>query len=631
LGCNAITLQNLKEASKPVLQRRFDQPLSYLASRNPQFVGRKAILQEVWDKLCFHATVALSGLGGMGKTQTALEFAHRHRHEYQAVLWCLADTTETLTAQLANLVIPLKLPLQQQQDENLRLVLDWFATHSHWLLILDNADEIKLLKTWLPQLRQGKVLVTTRAQVTEPLLRKVALSEMEALEAASLLWDRATDLPVNGETWREWEQARALAKTLGYLPLALDQAGAYIREANCSFARYAQLFEQFPLRLLNERGELPDDSDHPDPVAGTWLLSFEKVKQNELAVQVLYQCAFLHAEGIVQEIFAELDPIKYDKAIAQILRYSLLKRDDQAQMLSIHRLVQMVLRAQLSTEEQKTVVTQVVVGLTFACPDPKNSDFMAWIERGGAWLLNARAGEQWSHRLELQTEAMGALFHQMGYYLHAIGDYPQALPLVQEASEIFGQVLGKLHPDYAQSLNGLAELYRAQGQYEQALPLHQEASEIFGQVLGKLHPDYATSLDNLANLYRAQGQYEQALPLSQEALKIREQVLGKLHPDYASSLNNLALLYYSQGQYEQALPLYQGASEIYRQVLGKLHPDYALSLHNLAALYRAQGQYEQALPLFQEALRILTHALGEQHPHTKIAKGNYEGCLNRDS
>jgi len=176
-------------------------------------------LQEVWDKLCFHSTVALSGLGGMGKTQTALEFAHRHRHEYQAVLWCLADTTETLTAQLANLAIPLKLPLQQQQDENLRSVLDWFATHSHWLLILDNADELKLLKTWLPQLRQGKVLVTTRAQVTEPLLRKVALLEMEALEAANLLWGRATDLPVNGETWREYNRAQILAKTLGYLPI----------------------------------------------------------------------------------------------------------------------------------------------------------------------------------------------------------------------------------------------------------------------------------------------------------------------------------------------------------------------------------------------------------------------------
>jgi len=260
--------------------------------------------------------------------------------------------------------------------------------------------------------------------------------------------------------------------------LALDQAGAYIREPNCSFARYAQLFEQSPLRLLGRRGELPDDSDHPDPVARTWLLSFEKVKQNELAVQVLYQCAFLHAEGIVQEIFAKLDPIEYDEAIAQILRYSLLKRDDQAQMLSIHRLVQMVLRAQLSTEEQKTVVTQVVVGLRLAYPSPQNPDFMAWTERSRAWLLNARAGEQWSHQLELQTEAMGTLFNQMGYYLHAIGDYEQALPLVQEALKIREQVLGKLHPSYATSLNNLANLYYSQGQYEQALPLLKEALKI---------------------------------------------------------------------------------------------------------------------------------------------------------
>jgi len=450
-------------------------------------------------------------------------------------------------------------------------------------------------------------------------------------------------------------------------------------------------------------------------VATTFDLSLEQVeKRKPAAVELLRICAFLDSDQIAEEIFqawtwnnlirqyissarfwkrlqnaftlliaatrgkplatsdrllSELasDPLKFDEAIEALLRYSLIKRDET--WLSMHRLLQRVVRHQLPEPKEYAERVMNAVNAVFPSPEFKNwatcerllpsalvccqniKTYAIQTETAGR-LLNQtasylddkanyeRALPLYQEALKIREQVLGKLhpsyaqgLNNLASLYYSQGQYEQALPLLQEASEIWGQVLGKEHPSYAQSLNNLAALYRAQGQYEEALPLYQEASEIWGQVLGKQHPSsYASSLNNLAELYESQGQYEEALPLYQEALKIREQILlGKQHPDYARSLNNLAGLYSSQGQYEEALPLYQEALKIVEQVLGKQHPLYATSLNNLAKLYDSQGQYEQALPLFQEALRIFTHALGEQHPHTKIAKGNYERCLNRDS
>jgi tetratricopeptide (TPR) repeat protein len=676
-GCNEIALRNLGEQTKPVLKQRreFAQRFENLPfERNPHFTGRDTVLRELLETLHFHGAAALSGMGGMGKTQTAVEFAYRYRHEYQAVLWCFADSAENLSLNLANLAMTLPVPLQQQQAENLKAVSEWLSTHEHWLLVVDNADDLKLLKPWLPRWKRGTVVVTTRADVTEPYVKRVALREMKSVEAVNLLWARATDVEFDAlrsdhATLTERFHARQLAETLGYLPLALDQAGAYIRETQCNFARYLELFKQFPLRLLAKRGELYHDADHPDPVATTWLLSFDKVRAHPLATQILHQCAFLHGDGIVQTVFADLDPLEYDAAIREILRYSLLKREEQRGLLTMHRLIQIVLRAQLPEAEQQAVAGQVVTLLVAACSRDE-TDFTTWLQQRAEWLPNAREGARWIQQWQLQLEDAGTLLNNMGYYLEKIGNYDQALPLYQEALEIKEQVLGKQHPSYATSLNNLAYLYYSQGQYEQALPLYQEALKIDEQVYGRNHPDVATDLNNLAGLYRAQGKYEQALPLYQEALEIREHVLGKQHPDYtkslnglavlyysqgqyeqalplyqealkirehvlgkqhplyATSLNNLAMLYYSQGQYEQALPLFQEALKIREQVLGKQHSDYASSLNNLAGLYYSQGQYDQALPLSQEALKIFTKVLGEQHPFTQAVKRNYSGCLS---
>jgi CHAT domain-containing protein/Tfp pilus assembly protein PilF len=209
--------------------------------------------------------------------------------------------------------------------------------------------------------------------------------------------------------------------------------------------------------------------------------------------------------------------------------------------------------------------------------------------------------------------------------LYRQGRAPEAVPLAQKALDITKQLLGQRHPDYAQSLNNLAQLYRSQGEYAKAEPLYRQALALRKQVLGQRHPSYAASLNNLALLYQAQGEYGRAEPLFRQARDIAEQVLGRRHPLYAVSLNNLAELYRVQGEYAKAEPLLRQALEIKKQVLGERHPDYATSLRSLALLYLEQREYARAEPPCRQALEITKQALGERHPDYAQSLNNLAG------
>jgi CHAT domain-containing protein/Flp pilus assembly protein TadD len=195
-----------------------------------------------------------------------------------------------------------------------------------------------------------------------------------------------------------------------------------------------------------------------------------------------------------------------------------------------------------------------------------------------------------------------------------LGDYEKALSHMLEFKAIREKNLGKEHPDYASSLNNLAILYREMGDYEKAEPLALEALAIRQKVLGKEHPDYLGSLNNLANSYNAMGNYEMAEPLYREALSLKEKVLGKDHPDYAQTLYNLAVLYVTMGKYEVAETLFLQAKDVFEKELGKEHVLYANSLEGLAVVYDHMGNYNKAEPIYLEAKTIREELLGKEHP-----------------
>ncbi|MDQ2906895.1 MAG: FxSxx-COOH system tetratricopeptide repeat protein [Chloroflexota bacterium] len=613
--------------------------------QNPFFTGRDTTLKQVHSALrAGKATAvtqpqAFSGLGGIGKTQIAVEYAYRYRAGYQAVLWARADSREALVSGFTDIARLLNLPEKdaQNQDIIVSAVTRWLATNKGWLLILDNADDLTIVRDTLPREQPGHILITTRASAVGKIARRVEIDTLPQEEAALFLLRRAGIIGRNAAaskaTAENYTKAKEIAEALDGLPLALEQAGAYIEETGCGLAGYLDRYWKRQGELLQWLGTLTND--YPRPVATTWELSFQKIEEaNPTAARILCCCAFLHPDEIPEELLLEdlsdkeppLEPIAADEfeldiAIAELLKYSLVERDPMTKMLSMHRLVQVALKSRMDDGTQRQWVERVVRVLAHIFPDV--GDYKTWplCER---YILHAQACLESTEQWDVATQETARLFNQSGYYLNERGQYTQALPLYQRALAIHERVLGHEHPDTARSLNNLAELYRTQGNYEQALPLSQRALALYEQVLGSQHPSTATSLNNLALLYYAQENYEEALSLSQQALAIRERVLGPDHPDTATSLNNLAGFHKNQGNYEKALPLYQRALVIRERVLGPDHPDTACSLHNLSGLYFAQGNYEEALPLSRRALTICEKALGPDHPNTVLVQKNYD-------
>jgi tetratricopeptide (TPR) repeat protein len=207
-------------------------------------------------------------------------------------------------------------------------------------------------------------------------------------------------------------------------------------------------------------------------------------------------------------------------------------------------------------------------------------------------------------------EQIKRLFEQTSR-LYQEGRYQQAISVAQELCDLTEDNLGAQHPDFAASLNNLAELYRAVGDHEAALPLAREALEVYSAALGEQHPDFATGLNNLAGLYRDMGDYAAALPLLRQALEVRRAALGEHHPNFATSLNNLAALYHATGDPAAAVPLLRQALEVTRAALGEHHPNFATSLNNLARLYVAVDRPEEALPLMEQAAAVEDHLIGQ--------------------
>ena len=602
-------------------------------ARNPYFTGRDTILQNLHEALSKDsATVltqgyAISGLGGIGKTQTAVEYTYRYRSDYRYIFWVRADTEVVLQTGFVEIAKLLDLPEQNatNPDDTVQAVKHWLEQTGEWMLVFDNADTPEMLKAYYPRTPRGHILLTSRAQLFDTLgiTRPLALEKMDPEEALDFLFKRTARTQSD---IAEQQAAEQLAEELDYLPLALEQAAAYITAKKARFQDYLASFLRQRLALLNKAQ--PRTGDYPASVASTWVLNFQEVEKDPVAADVLRVSAFLSPEAIPLELLSEgasqlgpvlaeaiatsEDPLALNEALEPLTRYSLIRLDIDAQTYSIHRMVQEVVKDQLGVELQAQWAERVVRAVAQSFPEV---DYETWTrcERYIPHALICAAHiDRWSMTF---WEARNLLL-EVGIYFYERGQYWEAEPLWKSVQAICEQVLGPEHPNTLSSLNTLAVLYADQGKYELAEPIYQRALEASERVLGPEHPDSLSSLNNLAGLYRNQGKFELAEPLYQRALEARERVLGPEHPDTLSSLNNLAILYADQGKFELAEPLYQRALETSKRVLGPERPDTLSYLNNLANLYADQDKYELAEPLYQRALEAKERVLGPEHPDT---------------
>lgn len=609
---------------------------------NPFFLGRDDELIELHSHLqADHVTAlsqpqAINGLGGIGKTQLALEYAYRYHQNYQAILWAGAENADALISSFIALATLLQLPEREAREQSVTVqaVKTWLQTHREWLLILDNADDLTLLPDFLPPNLEGQVLLTTRAAVTGRLARRLEIKPLLPEQGALFLLRRAallaSDASLEQASLKDRELALQIYQELGGLPLALDQAGAYMEETGTDLTGYWAIYQQHRVELLQLRGGLI--ADHPAPVATTWSLSFKHIEEkNPAAADLLRVCAYLAPDAIAEEILTEgasslgavlapvaADAFRLNQAIEALRAHSLVRRDPGGKTLSVHRLVQAVLKDEMKEAEKQTWTTRVIQAVNLAFPLAEQSTWPQCERLLPHTLLLAQDVEQ----QQIISEDAGNLLHKTATYLHDRARYSEAEPLYQHALHIWEQQLRPPPNEMTRSLNGLAEIYREQGKYTEAEPLYQRTLQIREQHSGLEHPDVAQSLNNLANLYYQQGKYVEVGPLFQRSLHIIEQQSGFEDIQAAFPLNGLATLYKDQGKYVEAEPLYQRSALIFEKHLGHEHIHLAIPLNNLAELYREQGKFAEAEPLYQRALTINTAKLGPEHPQVGLSLNN---------
>ncbi|MBW4693914.1 MAG: tetratricopeptide repeat protein [Lyngbya sp. HA4199-MV5] len=477
--------------------------------RNLHFTGRSRLLDELHQTLMVEGVTALNqmaaiaGLGGISKTQTAVEYAYRSFFEmraYEWVFWVTADTELTLVTGLADIGRSLNLR-EGTLEELATQTKQWLLTHDRWLLIFDNADESEIVKPWLPRNPHGHILLTSRAQQFVRLGIKAPIVVPSLTLEASLwfLFER-TGRPVYVCNWvtktidLEFTAAEALARALDGLPLALEQAAAYIQQTNRTFAVYWQYYQQQQLTLL-ERGK-PETGDYPKSIATTWLLNFQAVAERSPASGPLLQLsAVLAPDGIPEWLLLQgatalgltdcTDDWALGEQLGALANFSLIQREPGKHYYQIHRMVQAAVWHQQTPTDRQDWLHRAVAGLNAAFP---YVEFDNWAVCGQL-VPHVQAVASHLESETLDTTDWALLLNQAGYYLHEQGRYAEAEPLYGRSLQIKEQQLGSDHPDTARCLWNLAALHYNMDRVAEAKPLITRAVAILEHTLGSQHPD----------------------------------------------------------------------------------------------------------------------------------------------
>ncbi|HQR35081.1 MAG TPA: FxSxx-COOH system tetratricopeptide repeat protein, partial [Blastocatellia bacterium] len=433
---------------------------------NPHFVGRDELLADIRQTLLAGqaaALTALHGMGGVGKTQLAAEYAYAHRANYEAVWWLNADTETTMANDLAAFARALDLPEKDAREIPLIVaaVLRWLSGNADWLLIYDNAPDAAAVRGFLPQARNGHVIVTSRDPNWRGLAQPLEVKTLDAAAGAQFLLERT------GQT--DSAAAEELAKELGGLPLALEQAGAYCEATGKSLADYLRLFRQRWQELLR-RGK-PDN--YPATVATTWEISFEGAEREcPAAAALLNLLAFCAPEELPLSVLRDgakhlpdelaaivADELAFEDAIAALRRYSLLTRRDDG--VTLHRLVQLVARDRLPEAEQRRWAEAALLVVNEAFPFDSD-DVRTW-NVCAPLLPHAHAVTDFAETWQLAPETITRLANQMGLYFLGRAQYAEAKEIFEHALRLAGVALVDNHPDVGLAVNNLGHVLRELG------------------------------------------------------------------------------------------------------------------------------------------------------------------------
>ena len=597
-------------------------------NRNPHFAGRDSDLTELHVALGSRDPVkrvaAIHGLGGVGKTQVAVEYAYRFASEFQIVWWLSSDEPATLALMYSKLGqrLGMRFPEGAKLDDVRHHVRRVLNGRHDWLLIFDNAAGPEDVQNYIPQERTGQVLITSRNPNWGSVARPFPLRGLKRAEAVAFLLSRS------GRQGRG-DSATRLAMALGDLPLALEQAAACIEQTGISFNDYLSRFETHWAELLKE---VKYAGDYPDSVAMTWELSFRQVQEDmPAAADLLSLCSFLHPDDISRALLREgaprlpedlartiLDPVAFDDAVAALRRYSLI--DTSEKSFSIHRLVGALARDRL-TDDERLDWANHAISLVRGSFQFDSQDLATW-EKCALLLPHALAAAGHAEALGAAPRTTVGVLEDAGRYLQKRAQYGEAKYVLERALALCISFYGENHPRVAAVANNLGRVHNELGETADALSCYERGLNIDRATYGDADVHVATIVNNYAVSLHSAGRVAEAKAQFEWALQVYELTYGKDHPKVASVVNNLGYVLHSSGDLEGASVLFQRSLAAAEAHYHPNHPIVGHVLANLGLVSRLRGQLNESKGYLERAMAINESVFGAEHPAVARTAGH---------
>ena len=641
------------------------------------------MLKELTQKLLVNKEcqrVALVGLGGIGKTQVALEFAYIVKASWleYSIFWIPALSMESMEQACADIAriqgIP---PVADDKEDIKELVRQYLNDEAagQWLLIVDNADDMELLfgtrqskgiADYLPQSENGLIIFTTRHQEVAVSLADsdvIELEEMDRQEAVSFLEKSLVrkQLLSNDTTTTE------LLDELTYLPLAIAQAAAYLNRNRIPISEYLRLLrntEQDIISLMSQ--EFRDSTRYKNSanaVARTWLVSFDQIRDcDTVAADLLSFMSCIEPKAIPRSILpiVQLDE-QMVRAIGTLCAYSFVVRRGDEDMYDIHRLVHLATRIWVEKHGVAAeTMKQAIQHVSNVFPYAEYTSRAVWreylthalrllrveldkdveerytlclkvgqclMEDGRIWEAVAWSEESYQWRKDNFAEEHPDRLtsqHNLAIAYQADGQVKKAVELLEHVVAVRTRVLAEEHPNQLASQQVLAWAYQVDGQVKKAVELLEHVVAVDARVLAEEHPDQLASQHVLAMAYQADGQVKKAVELLEHVVAVRTRVLAEEHPHRLASQQVLAWAYQADGQVKKAVELLEHVVAVNARVLAEEHPDRLASQHVLARAYQADGQVKKAVELLEHVVAVNTRVLRDDHPSRLISQRTLE-------